>query len=190
MKHGFVSGENDPSVAPTARMLSWARNSTVYRLSRRMMSEHELAIAIRRKARSKFEDISEEQLLALIAVALHCGRKLGGLDDRVYADAKVRSAVRGGKSKRAISRKLLEKGINRQLIDNALGNADDFRAALAYARKRALGPFRRVDADEKRIGREFASLVRNGFEMDLSKQILRMNRDEAEEVLSSHTNWQ
>ncbi|MGH6808686.1 MAG: hypothetical protein ACREEJ_17875, partial [Ensifer adhaerens] len=51
-----------PSDTPTARMLSWARNSAVYRLERQMMTEKQLFDAITRKARQKFEDISQEQL--------------------------------------------------------------------------------------------------------------------------------
>lgn len=42
---------------PTSRMLSWARNSTIYRLERRMMTEKQLSDAIAKKAKQKFEDI-------------------------------------------------------------------------------------------------------------------------------------
>ncbi|MGO6907795.1 recombination regulator RecX, partial [Rhizobium ruizarguesonis] len=53
-----MTDEAVPSDIPTSRMLSWARNSTVYRLERRMMTEKQLFDAITRKAKEKFEDIS------------------------------------------------------------------------------------------------------------------------------------
>lgn len=172
-------------LVPTARMMSWARNSTLYRLSRRMMTERELGDAIRRKAKMKFEEISEAQLEAVVAASIECGRQLGALNDRAYAESKVRSSVRGGRSKRMISRKLLEKGIERETVTEVLEDADDFRAALAYARKRGLGPFRRAEKDEKRLVRELASFARNGFSLDLSRRIMVMEREDAEDALAS-----
>ena len=41
------------SDVPTSRMLSWAKNSTIYRLERRMMTEKQLFDAIAKKAKSK-----------------------------------------------------------------------------------------------------------------------------------------
>lgn len=54
-----------PAVEPTSRMLSWARNSALYRLEQRMMTEKQLRDAIMRKARERFETISPAQIKAL-----------------------------------------------------------------------------------------------------------------------------
>jgi regulatory protein len=178
-------GEDKASL-PTTRMLAWARNSTLYRLSRRMMTERELANAIRRKAKQKFEDISEPQLEAVASAAVECGRQMGALNDRAYAETKVRTSVRGGRSKRMIGRKLQEKGVEKEIVAEALDSADDFHAAVAYARKRGFGPFRRADADEKRLTRELSSFARNGFSLDLSRRVLDMERDEAEDMLAAN----
>lgn len=183
-----MSEQDDESgtSVPTARMLAWARNSTLYRLSRRMMTQRELTDAVRRKAKQKFEDISEVQLEAVAAAAIEFGRQIGALDDRAYAQTKVRSSVRGGRSKRMIGRKLQEKGVQQEIVVEALEGADDFRAAVAYARKRGFGPFRRAPMDEKRLVRELSSFARNGFSLELGRRILDMELTEAEDALAAH----
>jgi regulatory protein len=185
-----VSGEGsqelagDQAIGVTARMLSWARNSTIYRLSRRMMSERELADAIKRKARQKFEDVSDEDLQILVTAAVECGRILGCLDDRNYAETKVRAGVRTGRSRRMLQRNLREKGVDAETATIALQDVDDLHAALAYARRRGFGPYRRDKADDKRIVRELSSLARNGFNQDICRRIIALNRDEADEIVA------
>ncbi|MGE7369462.1 regulatory protein RecX [Neorhizobium sp. NPDC001467] len=174
--------EEDQPIGVTPRMLSWAKNSTLYRLSRRMMSERELFDAIKRKAKQKFEDISEEHLQVLAATALEFGQSLGALNDQNYAETKVRSGVRSGRSKRMIQRKLQEKGIDSETASIALEDADDVRAALAYARKRGFGPYRRDEADERRITKELSSMARQGFNLEICRRVVALDRDEAEEL--------
>ncbi|MCF6368557.1 regulatory protein RecX [Rhizobium halophilum] len=179
------NGESEASV-PTPRMLAWAKNSAAYRLFRRMMTEHELAAAIRRKAKQKFEDISEAQMDVLAQTAVDFGHRAGALDDQSYAEAKVRSGIRVGKSKRLIARKLKEKGVPAETATEALQEADDCIAAIAFARKRAFGPYRRAPLDEKRLSKEISAFARNGFSLDLAKQVIDMHADDAEEALSQH----
>lgn len=178
-------GGRPDSEAPTVRMLSWAKNSAAYRLARRMMSERELADAIRRKAKTKFEDITNEQLNALAEHAVAFGRGMKALDDENYAQVRSASAARSGKSSRAVARKLAEKGIERGIIETTVADMDELRAAVVYARKKAFGPFQRPELgpDEKRRSKELASFARQGFGFDLARRVLLMERDEAEEIL-------
>lgn len=180
---------DDPSnsieTEPTPRMLTWAKNSAAYRLAKRMMTERELADAIRRKARSKFEDISEPQVAALAEAALAFGRSMKALDDQNYAEIRASSAARNGRSKRAIARKLSEKGVDRSIVQAVLLYTDDLRAAVVYARKKAFGPFRRpdIEGDDARWSKEIASFARQGFGFDLAKHVLAMDREAAEDIL-------
>ncbi len=171
---------------PTPRMLAWAKNSAAYRLAKRMMTERELSDAIKRKARSKFDEISEAQVNALAEAALAFGRSMKALDDQNYAEIRANSAARSGRSKRAIARKLAEKGVDRAIVETVLQDADDLRSAVVYARKKAFGPFRRpdVDADDDRWTKEIASFARQGFGFDLAKRVLALDPDEAEDILS------
>ena len=175
---------DDTPTAPTPRMIAWARNSAAWRISRKMMTERELATAVARKARQKFEDISDEQVEALARVAVDFGMTAGAINDANYAEVKVRSLAGSGRSKRIIARKLAEKGVERELITETLEEADDMAAAIIFARKRAFGPFRRVDADDKRLTRELSAFARNGFSLSLARAVLDMAREEAEDRLA------
>ena len=133
--------ETPPSDVPTPRMFSWARNSAIYRLERRMHTEKQLFDAIARKARQKFEHISEAQVKALADSAVKFAYDNKALDDTAYAEIGTRSGMRNGKSKRAIAQKLSQKGVAKPTVAAAVAEADDLYAAVVLARKRAFGPF-------------------------------------------------
>lgn len=173
----------EPSDTPTPRMLTWAKNSALYRLGRQMLTEKQLADAIRRKARQKFEGISEAQVRACAEFAVRFAHEVGGLDDTSYAEVATRSSVRSGRSKRAIAQRLAQKGIARETASVALEDTDDLYAAVVLARKRAFGPFRKADLDEKRMAKEFSAFARGGFGYDLARRIFDMTREDAEEIL-------
>lgn len=166
-------------------MLSWARNSTIYRLERRMMTEKQLSYAISRKARQKFEGITDAQVQAVTEAAVRFAYELGGLNDVAYAEISARSGVRNGRSKRLIAQRLSAKGVDRETVAATLEETDDLPAAVIFARKRAFGPFRRDGAAEDRQAKEIAAFARNGFSFGLAKTILGMSREEAEEALAA-----
>ncbi|MBY3037579.1 MULTISPECIES: recombination regulator RecX [Rhizobium] len=178
-----MTDETVPSDIPTSRMLSWARNSAIYRLERRMMTEKQLFDAITRKAKEKFEGISAAQLKAIADFAVKFAYDNKVLDDSAYAEISTRSAVRGGKSKRAIAQKLAAKGVSSDKVEAALKEADDLYAAAIFARKRAFGPFRRVELDEKRKAKELSAFARNGFSFDIGRKVFEMSVEDAEEVI-------
>lgn len=180
-----MDDETQQSDAPTPRMLSWARNSTIYRINRRMHTEKQLFDAIARKARQKFEDIGEVQVRALAEFAVKFAYDNKALDDAAFAEMSTRSGMRGGRSRRAIAQKLSQKGVASSTVAAAIAEADDFRAALILARKRAFGPFRRGELDEKRKAKEFSAFARAGFSFDIGKKIFEMSLDEAEEALDA-----
>lgn len=173
----------EPSDTPTPRMLTWAKNSTMYRLGRQMLTEKQLSDAIRRKAKEKFEDITEPQIRACAEFAVKLAYDVGGLDDKSYAEVATRSSVRSGRSKRAIAQRLAHKGIARETVTMALEEADDLYAAVVLARKRAFGPFRKIDLDEKRQAKELSAFARGGFGFDLAKRVFAMSLEDAEEIL-------
>jgi regulatory protein len=177
----------EEALQPTPRMLSWARNSAAYRLAKRMMTERQLSDAITRKARQKFEGISEEQVKALAAFAVAFGLDVKALDDTAYAEIRSRSSARAGKSKKAIAQTLAQKGVDREIVTQALTDADDLRAAVIYARRRAFGPFRRADLDDKQKARELSAFARQGFAYDIGARVFAMDAEEAEEILAGET---
>ena len=170
---------------PTPRMFSWARNSTIYRIERRMHTEKQLFDAIARKAREKFEDITEAQVKALADAAVKFAYANKALDDKAYAEISSRSAMRSGRSKRAVAQRLSLKGVARETAATAVAQIDDLYAAIVLARKRAFGPFRKVELDDKRKAKELSAFARAGFAFDIGKTVLAMPLDEAEEALDA-----
>lgn len=166
-------------------MFSWARNSAIYRLGQRMHTEKQLFDAISRKAREKFEDISEAQVKALADSAVKFGHDNKVLDDVAYAEISTRSGVRGGKSRRAIAQKLSQKGVDKTTVADAVAEVDDLYAAIVLARKRAFGPFRRHEPDEKTKGKELSAFARAGFGFEIGRRVFDMSREEAEEALDA-----
>ncbi|MER2519841.1 MAG: RecX family transcriptional regulator [Bdellovibrionales bacterium] len=133
-------------------------------------------------------------------------RASGALNDKAFADMKVASLRRAGRSRHVIRQKLSQKGVPDTLISQSLeqhaqdsvrdGSTDDtareqdeWLAAMAFARKRRLGPFRaagpsareREEAQEPaeartrqsmRAHREVAAFARAGFAPALAYKIL------------------
>jgi regulatory protein len=180
-----MNDETMHSDIPTSRMLAWARNSTIYRLERRMMTEKQLFDAITRKAKQRFEGISEAQLKAVAESAVKFAYDQNALNDETYAAVSARSGVRNGKSKRIIAQKLVAKGVDGDTVRAALENADDLLAALMFGRKRGFGPFRRGDLDDKRKAKELSAFARNGFGFSIGKAVFEMSLEEAEGVIRS-----
>ena len=166
-------------------MFSWARNSAIYRLERRMHTEKQLHDAIARKARQKFEDISETWVKALADFAVKFAYDNKVLDDVAYAEISTRSGMRGGRSRRMIAQKLSQKGVAGATVAEAVAEADDFYAAVVLARKRAFGPFRKGELDEKRKAKELSAFARAGFSFEIGKRVFELSLEDAEEVLDA-----
>ncbi len=93
----------------------------------------------------------------------------GYLDDAKYAADKAKAMRRRGASRRKIQAKLAEKGIDRQLADEALEEeeGDAERAAADKLVKR-----RKFGRDPERRQKELAALARAGFSYDVAKAAL------------------
>lgn len=101
----------------------------------------------------------------------------GLLDDQTYAAAKAESLRRRGDSRRTIRAKLAAKGVDRELAATALHEADEdspnaeLAAAVALARRRGLGPYRKKDRAAVR-DKDLAALARAGFSYDLARRVV------------------
>lgn len=117
----------------------------------------------------------------------------GLIDDRAFAEARAASLHRQGKGVRAIRQTLRQKGVDADTIDGALESlaedvaldarqrgeegadadlaATDFAAAVRYARRRRIGPFRRTARADFRQ-RDLAALGRQGFDYDTARRIV------------------
>jgi regulatory protein len=102
----------------------------------------------------------------------------GLLDDKAYAEVKAASLHRGGTSTRGIRGKLAMKGLEADHIDAALKTVDEetpgdteLAAAVAFAHRRRLGPFRTAGRVEHR-DKDLAALGRVGFSYQMAKRVV------------------
>lgn len=99
------------------------------------------------------------------------------VDDAAYADGRTRSLNRQGRSRAAIARTLAAKGVEPGAIEAALAalaetGETDVHAALRFARRRRLGPFRAAKERAARRDRDLAALGRAGFSYDVARRVV------------------
>ncbi len=101
----------------------------------------------------------------------------GVLDDARYARARVRGLLARGTSDAMIRARLRAKGVASDLVDAALAEVTDanpghqLAAALRFAQRRRLGPFRLRERAERRE-RDLAALGRQGFDYQTARRII------------------
>ena len=109
----------------------------------------------------------------------------GAVDDAAFAASRARRLARTGRSRRAIAAHLAGKGVDAQTAAAALpeGEEAELDAALAYCRRRRIGPFARAaeDADARR--KALAALARGGFGHAVARRALAMDPAAAEDRL-------
>ncbi|NMM43749.1 RecX family transcriptional regulator [Rhodospirillaceae bacterium KN72] len=117
-------------------------------------------------------------------------RRSGLLDDGLYAEGRAASLHRQGKSQRAIRQALSVKGIDAATADSALTALDervdgdvDLGAAVNYARRRRIGPWRREDLREAARDKDMAALARQGFGYDTARKVIEADTVEALEIM-------
>jgi regulatory protein len=127
------------------------------------------------------QDAERQALLRnVIETIIKKHRKSGVLNDAAYAETKVNSLRRAGRSRRYIEHALSRKGVRRDLTETALAKSNDdaeqeeaeISAARVFARRRRLGPFRANKNDDDRRRKDLASLARAGFSLDVARKVL------------------
>lgn len=109
----------------------------------------------------------------------------GMLDDANFAAARSRRLVRAGRSRAAVSAHLAAKGVDAVTAGSVLPDAQaEFLAAVAFVRRRRIGPFRAPGIEEVDGNREMGMLARAGFPRDVAERALRLDPDEAAGLLA------
>lgn len=102
----------------------------------------------------------------------------GLLDDARFAKNFASQLAARGKSARAISQNLAVRGVPSDVAGELMTARKrgepgaELEAAIAYVRKRRLGPHRSPEKREEYRHKDLASLARQGFSFDIAKQAL------------------
>jgi regulatory protein len=116
----------------------------------------------------------------------------GVIDDKAFAQTKARALHRRGTSSRLTRQKLKMAGIDGETLDQAMAGLDqeldtdprqrEWKAAVALARRRRLGPFRQKDRKDHRV-KDLAAMARGGFDYQLAKKVIdAANHDALDEA--------
>lgn len=105
----------------------------------------------------------------------------GAVDDAAFAASRARGLSRAGRSHRAIEAHLRARGVDAEIARDAVADDPDreLAAALAFARRRRIGPFRREELEPDAALRELGMMARAGYGRDVANTALRMDADEA-----------
>lgn len=101
---------------------------------------------------------------------------LGYVDDRAWAASKARDLAKRGFGARRVRGALAAAGVGRDDTGAALAAEEDtsLTTAIAFARRRRLGPFSRAGAaaDPARMRRELAAMARAGHDFGTARRVL------------------
>ena len=168
----------------------YLRNSALHYLDRYASSSaHLRRLLLAKVTRSaRAHDTDPEAGMAAVEALIAELLGAGLLDDTRYALERARILHRRGASARAIRAGLLAKGIEAGDIERALAGLreeaaePELAAALAYARRRRLGPYRGPEARAGQRGtdpqvknlreKDLAALGRRGFGYDLARRVI------------------
>jgi regulatory protein len=173
--------------APRKATATYLRNAALYYLDRYASSTANLRrilmAKVDRSARAHGTDRAKGA--AAVEVLLADFTRDGLLDDARYAQGRALALYRRGASARAIRARLSAKGVAREHIDPAIATLrdeaeePDLTAALTFARRRRLGPYRPPGTRADRRARDLAALGRQGFTYDVARRVI-----DAEDVAS------
>ena len=109
----------------------------------------------------------------------------GAVDDAGFAAQRAARLRRAGRSRRAAEAHLAARGVDAATRGAVLPDdaAQEQAAAVAFARRRRLGPFRRVAAGPETAARELAAFARAGFTQAAARAALALTPEEAETIL-------
>jgi regulatory protein len=121
--------------------------------------------------------IEREEGRARVAAVVERLRDRRLVDDAAYADGRARSLSRQGRSRAAIAQRLAAKGVEAEAVEAALSSLaeageTDMRAALRFAKRRRLGPFRAAKERALRRDRDLAALGRAGFSYEVARAVV------------------
>lgn len=128
----------------------------------------------------KFHDTDVETATGQLDDLIARYERSGLLNDAQYAQANVSRLRRRGMSRRAVMEKLQIKGLSPTQIKTALAEMEgetsdedpEFTAALALARRKKIGPFRKNPAHDDFKQKDMAALGRAGYSFDVARRVM------------------
>ncbi len=184
------SEENQPKrKVPRKATPKYLGNVARFYLERYATTEVGLKQYLMRKVNlsAREHDTDPQESIEIIDGLIKKFVELNFLNDERYAEGRSGSLHRKGKSLRAIRQDLKIKGVPDNLIAKAIDLIQDesvnpdLEAAISYARRRRMGPYRLEEDREGRKDRDLAAMGRQGFSYAIAERvILALNIEDLE----------
>ena len=146
----------------------------IYYLSNYSSSKKNLEFILKKKIRRLSDEKKIRfQLYNEIQIIIEKLEKLNLINDQVFVESKIQSLQYQAKSKNYIKQYLLQKGINKELIEKQIslfyGNNKNLEKenAFKFAKKRNL-----LDSNQD-YQKKLSKMARAGFSYDIAKEILK-----------------
>ncbi len=190
--------KRDPNWVPkpiTVKQIEWASNKY---LERYVATEMQLRRVLKRRLirnwRARGEKVTEEEKRMgedLVETQVKKVMESGRIKDDKVALMWVEHFTNRGKSAPFIRMKLREKGVDSQIIDDAITQIHDqmqdpaLESAVVYARKRRFGAYRRNEAKQaERKQKDIAAMMRAGHRYDVVSRVIECSTiDEVEALI-------
>jgi len=162
-------------------------NIARFHLQRFATSAHNLRVVLMRSVHksAQFHQLDINEVETWVDDIIKRFLKSGLLDDYVYARGKAITMMARGSSMVRIRSLLAAKGVSRSVVKKTLIDlfAEDndiaLKAALKFARRRQIGPYRRAfEIERTEEKRELSILARAGFPYGIARQIVYANRND------------
>ena len=173
-------------------------NKALAYLSNFSSTENKLKNILQTFSENHFKECEIIQVQKEIISIINRCKELGYIDDEEFTKNKVKKYNNAGKSKKAIVLKLQNYGIDKIIVNKAIGEFfnskanTEFKAALIFARKKSLGPFNKKNIDDnfqKVLNKWFGSFARAGFTYEVTQKVLNIKSSfEAENFLCNIEN--
>ena len=145
----------------------------IYYLSKYSSSKKNLEFILKKKIRRLSDEKKKRfHLYNEIQIIIEKLEKLNLINDQVFVESKIQSLQYQAKSKNYIKQYLLQKGIDKQLIEEQISlfyeNNKNLEKenALKFAKKRNL-----LDNDQD-YQKKLSKMARAGFSYDIAKEVL------------------
>jgi len=165
---------------------SYLRNVALWYMERYASSAANLKAVLMRRVRlsSAYHGSDPAEGAEMVDAVVQRYTEAGILNDRLFAETRVRSLVSRGTSTKMIRRKLMEKGVSSDDIDAALAEVLDqengeLASAARYARRRRIGAYRLPEKREDNRDRDMAALARQGFGFGIAAKVVDAESPEA-----------
>ena len=156
------------------------RNIALHYLQRYATSKENLKLILKRRIMNsaQYHEINLTESTVWVETLVEQLAKSGMVDDRTYAEGRMRTLFRRGESTKSISHRLKQKGVNSNLVQQVIAKLytetpdPNLSAAKKLVRRRRLGPYRQPDTREGRQDKDLAAVARAGFDFQTARKVI------------------